>query len=164
MASETLPCQRVVPLDVQDDDNGVKVEQSGRGVGCLLQQAMLQAQHEGGATAILQVSFAVTLSVIFLSVMLLVYVFVIHQAYIDPHTRTAVISTANLQYIITISGLLSTAVSRTVPAVVTVYAYHVAAVWLRSSEVSGSPNRPSPLQLVTLFLHVLATKGAHVEL
>lgn len=134
------------------NDETLSKTEGGNDLTLTLQQAILHAKKEGPSGAILLVSSAVVLGVVTLSILLLVYIFVINNAHRDRMAVAAITSTANLQYVITISGLLSTVVSRTVPAVVTVYAYHVAAVWLKSSQIPGSRNRPSPLQYVLVSL------------
>lgn len=75
---------------------------------------------------------------------LLVYTFAAHTTMRDG--SSAVISSADLQYVITLSQMVSTLVIRTVPVVITLHAYHVASDWLRQSRVPGSRERPSPLQ------------------
>lgn len=113
-----------------------------------LQEAKWNAKHDLCKTTIFVTASTVVVGVILLSILLLVYIFGIHNAYRDTTAVAAVISTGNIQYIITISGLLATFVSRTVPAVVVIYGYHVAANWLRNSQLSASQDRPSPLQYV----------------
>lgn len=143
-----MPSESAAFLQVSEDDVNADKPVTRADDGVRLQQAMEDAQHEGCATTIILVSLAVVLGVVSLSAMLLIYVFVVHQAYIDSTSKAAIISTAKLQYIITISGLLSSVISRTVPVVVTVYAYHVAAAWLRTSQLSRGQDRPSPMQSV----------------
>ncbi|KIO22309.1 hypothetical protein M407DRAFT_28182 [Tulasnella calospora MUT 4182] len=67
-------------------------------------------------------------------------------------------TSANLQNLLTISQLVTTVVSKSVPIVIAVHAYQLAAHWLKSSD-RRSGDHPSPLQF-GLLISVL--QGANI--
>ncbi|KAG9011455.1 hypothetical protein FRB94_008286 [Tulasnella sp. JGI-2019a] len=88
------------------------------------------------------------------ALVLLAYIFLINQWRKDG---LAITTTADLQNLLTISEVLTTVVSKTVPIVLGVLAYQLASDWLKAS-VQGTNDRPSPLQLSLL---ISALQGAN---
>ena len=76
-------------------------------------------------------------------VVLLLYLFGIHQWERDG---TAFKSSADLQNVLTISQVETNIISYTLPLLVLVIAYRVAAEWLQACNTGDARNRPSPMQ------------------
>lgn len=121
------------------------------------EQAKQQAQSKRPTLKILIVSIIVFILTAGPAILLLVYIFVIHDA---TRSGLSVQTTADLQNLLTISQVLTTVVSRTVPVVVSLYGYALAAQWIKvSRQVGAEEERPSPLHLGLL---VAALQGANI--
>ena len=105
--------------------------------------AILKAAADGPTLSIILLSATVIVGVMALSTTLLLYIFVIHSSTLNGISTT---STASLPYITGLSQALSTLVSRSVPLVISVWSYFVAAEWLILSKEAHSSDRPTPLQ------------------
>jgi hypothetical protein len=105
--------------------------------------AILKAAADGPTVSIILLSASVIVGVMALSMTLLIYIFVLHSSTLKGTSTT---STASLPYITGLSQALSTLVSRSVPLVISVWSYSVAAEWLILSKEAHSSDRPTPLQ------------------
>lgn len=94
--------------------------------------------HHPGRTIILYISTVIALT-LGLSAALLIYIYALQEARLEG---LAIVSTADLQFIVAISQALSTVVVRTVPVLVLVHAFKVAADWLSATTLEC----PTPLQ------------------
>lgn len=109
-----------------------------------LLRAILHAEEHRCTHTIILIATAVVLVIAGLSAFLLLYILANHN--LHRLGDQAITTTADLQYIFTISNALCTFISLTVPLVISIHGYSVAAEWLDASLVAGSNNRPSPLQ------------------
>ncbi|KAG9044580.1 hypothetical protein FS837_007898 [Tulasnella sp. UAMH 9824] len=118
-------------------------------------EARHEAENQGSALPFVLFSLAVFTTVIGPAIILLALIFVLNTF---ERNGLEVRTSADLQNLLTISQLVTTAVSKSVPIVIAIHAYQLAAQWLKSSERQSS-GRPSPLQL-GLLISVL--QGANV--
>ncbi|KAG8867772.1 hypothetical protein FRB97_002957, partial [Tulasnella sp. 331] len=114
-----------------------------------LSRTILHAKQHRPTRAIIVIAAVVVLVGVGLSTLLLAYIFVNHN--VHRLGGQAITTTADLQYIFTISNTLCTFISLTVPLVISLHGYGVAAEWLEASQGVGSDNRPSRLQLGQLM-------------
>ncbi|KAG8849139.1 hypothetical protein FRB96_000925 [Tulasnella sp. 330] len=122
-----------------------------------ISRAIFHVREHRCTRTIIFIAAVVVLIAAGLSVFLLVYVFVNHHVqWLGDQT---IATTANLQDIFTISNALCIFVSLTVPLIISLHGYGVAAEWLEASRVAGSSDRPSPLQL-GLLMSIL--QGANI--
>ena len=96
--------------------------------------------HTYGSDVLFLTSLVV-LSTIFLAAGLAIYLWAVHTTYREGWD---LISTADLQFVVTISQVMSTLLPKMVPIVMSIYTYRVAAIWLAQSD--DSLERPTPLQ------------------
>ncbi|KAG8887515.1 hypothetical protein FRB98_009478 [Tulasnella sp. 332] len=122
-----------------------------------ISRAIFHVREHRCTRTIIFIAAVVVLIAAGLSVFLLVYVFVNHHVqWLGDQT---IATTANLQDIFTISNALCIFVPLTVPLIISLHGYGVAAEWLEASRVAGSSDRPSPLQL-GLLMSIL--QGANI--
>lgn len=110
-------------------------------------QAQEEARTKRPWLKILLFSLPIVIIITGLAVLLLAYIFIIHKWL---RVGSTIQTSADLQNLLTISQVLSTFVSRSVPVVMSIHAYQLAARWLKTSS-SGDQNRPSPSQLGLLI-------------
>ncbi|KAG8874725.1 hypothetical protein FRB97_005683 [Tulasnella sp. 331] len=122
-----------------------------------LSRTILHARQHRCTRSIVAMATVVVLITAGLSTLLVAYIFLNRN--VHRLSGQAIVTTADLQYIFTISNALCTFVFLTVPLVISIYGYGVAAEWLEASRVPGSDNRPSRLQL-GLLMSIL--QGANI--
>ncbi|KAG8932298.1 hypothetical protein FRC00_000072 [Tulasnella sp. 408] len=121
----------------------------------ITREARREAENQGTALSIILFSLAIFTAILGPALILLALIFAFNTFERDGlEVRTS----ADLQNLLTISQLVTTVVSKSVPIVIAVHAYQLAAQWLKSSERRAS-GRPSPLQL-GLLISVL--QGANI--
>ncbi|KAG8932299.1 hypothetical protein FRC00_000073 [Tulasnella sp. 408] len=122
---------------------------------CSPSEARHEAENQGSAVFIILFSLAVFIAVLSPTAILLALIFAFNTFERDGlEVRTS----ADLQNLLTLSQLATTVISKSVPAVMGVHAYQLAAQWLKSSNRRSS-GCPSPLQF-GLLISVL--QGANV--
>lgn len=104
---------------------------------------MATAARNHSLTKVLLFASALVACTTGVSSTLLVYMFRSHGWQVD---RSAVLTTATLPFVLTASQMLSTILSRSVPIVLTLYAYRLGADWLTASGGPDTTGRPTPLQ------------------
>ncbi|KAG8932300.1 hypothetical protein FRC00_000074, partial [Tulasnella sp. 408] len=105
-------------------------------------EARHNAGSHGSALSIILFTLAIFVAVLGPATVLLALIFVLNTFERDGlGLRTS----ADLQNLLTISQLVTTVVSKSVPIVIAVHAYQLAAQWLKSSD-RRTGGRPSPLQ------------------
>ncbi|KAG8907625.1 hypothetical protein FRC01_007615 [Tulasnella sp. 417] len=113
-------------------------------------EARSEAENQGSALFIVLFSLAVVTAVLGPA---LIFVFNSFE-----RDGLGVTTSADLQNLLTISQLVTTVVSKSVPVVITVHAYQLAARWLKYSN-RRADDRPSPLQFGLL---ISVIQGANI--
>lgn len=103
------------------------------------------ARSKRPLTKIIMYSLPIVSTTVAMIVVLLAYIFILHDWSLDSH-HVAINTSAALKNLLAIPQILSSFVSKTSPAVISVYAHQIAARWLKASG-SQSQDRPSPAQL-----------------